>query len=140
MKHNTDKEGRGKGRPKAIALLGLLALAGQAIAQDTALYSMAATVERVRHVGHGPPISDDGRDLDRVPEVNEMVIGRRGGTPAPLHVDLFNEQGRLVRSLTWDEPTTRKFAVGLHHLAPGRYLARIQGGGQVALVRFRKGL
>lgn len=127
----------------AATAIGLLGLAGLASAQGT---SRPSTIEELLpHSSENTtatdvpmPISDDGRHVDRVPVVNELIVQRTGASTAGFHVEVFGEQGRPVRSAELEGNGKRSFAVPLENLPPGRYVARVQCGEQVDIVRFQR--
>lgn len=125
----------------AATAIGLLGLAGLASAQGTSRpidIEELLPVESIASTDVPAPISDDGRHVGLVPVVNELIVQRTSASTVNVHVEVLGEWGRRVRSIAHEADARRAFAVPLSDLPPGRYVALVQAGGRVDVVRFRK--
>lgn len=151
MKHTLTMNDRSAWPAWAATAIALLGLVGLASAQETpfasanGLLTTLGTEQAYERpsptkdpVPVALPISDDGRDTDLLPTINELVIARVADTASPIGVDILDERGRVVRTFQWDAGAQRTLPVDLHSLSAGRYVAHIRGAAQVSALRFRK--
>lgn len=132
----------------AVGSLGLLGLASaQTVPQGAWREALAAGISTERlsafegtkeHVRTSPiaPISDDGWSVE-LPVARQLVITRRG-EQVPLHIDVYDERGEVVKHIDWVDGGANVKPVALDALLAGRYAVRVSRGERSEVLRFRK--
>lgn len=132
----------------AVGSLGLLGLASaQTVPQGEWSDALAAGMSTERLTAFEdtkeedvlPPVaptSDDGWSVE-LPVARQLVITRRG-EEVPVHIDVYNERGEVVKHIDWVDGAANVKPVALDALLAGRYAVRVSRGERSEVVRFRK--